>query len=239
MSIVTERAAPLARRASSTTARSVIDKAQHRANRSTSAPPVVVPAGVWAANTRNTNCSTVSRPWRRAMAVVLSAQSAARPLWTRPDAWSSAMRSNTRASSETPASLREWDSGKWWSQPSCSSAFHAELCSRRRLFATLLQRRGENRRLRDGVGDAISIASQTSPERPLLSEAIRTAREELVRRHPDLYQVIRDVLAPHETRYGRLTLRTPHQRHEVRDEAILALTRAMAPGTPRHISRSS
>ncbi|MFI7355312.1 ADP-ribosylglycohydrolase family protein [Streptomyces avidinii] len=50
-----------------------------------------------------------------------------------------------------------------------------ELMGRRRLLGNLLQRYGENRRLRHAVHDAISIAEHTHPERPLLVAMARGA----------------------------------------------------------------
>ncbi len=87
----------------------------------------------------------------------------------------------------------------------------------------LLQRYGENGRLRHAVHDAISIAEHTHPEKPLLVAAAREAREELGRRHPDVCKLIRNLLEPHLTRYGRLRLRSAQDRQQVRGEVMLAL----------------
>ncbi|MFC9810516.1 hypothetical protein ACFVJM_00355 [Streptomyces virginiae] len=100
------------------------------------------------------------------------------------------------------------------------------LIARRRLFANLLQRYSENRHLRHAVEDAISIAEQASPDRPLLTTAARAARDDLVRHHPDLYRSIRDVLKPHETRYGRLLQHTQLRRQELRDQVLQMLSGA-------------
>ncbi|MFI6003178.1 hypothetical protein ACIA98_22655 [Streptomyces sp. NPDC051366] len=111
-----------------------------------------------------------------------------------------------------------------------------ELMGRRRLLGNLLQRYGENRRLRYAVHDAISIAEHAHPEKPLLMAAARDAREELGRRHPDLYKLIRNLLEPHLTRYGRLRLRNAQDRQQARGQVMLALLeseRAAAP--PRQV----
>ncbi|MCX4524383.1 MULTISPECIES: hypothetical protein [unclassified Streptomyces] len=107
-----------------------------------------------------------------------------------------------------------------------------ELMGRRRLLGNLLQRYGENGRLRHAVHDAISIAEHTHPEKPLLMAAAREAREELGRGHPDGCKLIRNLLEPHLTRYGRLRLGSAQDRQQVRGEVMLALLeldRAVAP----------
>ncbi|MFD7027446.1 hypothetical protein ACFWAR_05355 [Streptomyces sp. NPDC059917] len=99
-----------------------------------------------------------------------------------------------------------------------------ELMGRRRLLGNLFQRYSENRRLRYAVHDAISIAEHNHPEKALLTAAARDAREELGRRHPDLYRLVRNLLDPHLTRYGRLRLRTDQDRRQLRGRVMDALT---------------
>lgn len=56
-----------------------------------------------------------------------------------------------------------------------------------------------------------------------LTAAAREAREELGRRHPDVYKLIRNLLEPRLTQYGRLRLRSAQDRQQVRVEVMLAL----------------
>ncbi|MEV3972816.1 hypothetical protein AB0K68_32495 [Streptomyces sp. NPDC050698] len=79
-----------------------------------------------------------------------------------------------------------------------------QLSGRRRLFAALLQRRSECIRLITTLNDGMSLAERRDPSYELLKQAGSQAYDELVRRHPDLYQHIRAFLARYETRYGRL-----------------------------------
>jgi hypothetical protein len=82
----------------------------------------------------------------------------------------------------------------------------AQLHSRRRLFAALLQRRSECVRMITALNDGMSLAERRDPSYELLKKAGDQAYDELVRRYPDLYQHIRTHLARYETRYGRLQL---------------------------------
>ncbi|MCY0928050.1 hypothetical protein OTB20_17990 [Streptomyces sp. H27-H1] len=102
-----------------------------------------------------------------------------------------------------------------------------ELMGRRRLPANLFQRYGENRRLRYAVQDVISIAEHLHPEKALLTAAARDAREELARRHADLYRLVRNHLDPHLTRYGRMRLRTDQDRKQLRGRVTDALADAV------------
>jgi hypothetical protein len=52
----------------------------------------------------------------------------------------------------------------------------------------------------------MSLAERRDPSYELLKKAGSQAYDELVRRHPYLYQHIRNHLAQYETRYGRLQL---------------------------------
>ncbi|MFF2184020.1 hypothetical protein [Streptomyces sp. NPDC058155] len=87
-----------------------------------------------------------------------------------------------------------------------STAQLEQLHSRRRLFASLLQRRDESIRLITTLNDALTLSERSDPSYARLKHAADQAYDELVRRHPDLYQYIRARLAPHETRQGRLLI---------------------------------
>ncbi|MFF9051546.1 hypothetical protein ACF09Z_10410 [Streptomyces erythrochromogenes] len=104
----------------------------------------------------------------------------------------------------------------------------SRLMARRTLFAVLLQRSDENRHLRNQVADAIVIAEACSPDTPVLREATTSARAELVRRHPALYRLIRDVLEPHLTRYGRLKDCSPERRRVLRSQVMKTLDQRQA-----------
>ncbi|MFE1519605.1 hypothetical protein ACFW9I_22745 [[Kitasatospora] papulosa] len=99
-----------------------------------------------------------------------------------------------------------------------------QLTGRRRLFASLLQRRSECVRLITDLNDTMTLAERADPSYSQLKRAADQAYDELVRRHPDLYHRIRAALAPYETRYGRLERRTP--RAELRDQIFASLDKA-------------
>ncbi|MFF5158549.1 hypothetical protein ACFY3N_20415 [Streptomyces sp. NPDC000348] len=90
-----------------------------------------------------------------------------------------------------------------------SAARLGRLHDRRRLFATLLQRRSEAIRLITALNDGMSLAERRDPGYELLKKTGDQAYDELVRRHPGLYRYIRTRLARYETRYGRLQLTEP------------------------------
>ncbi|WP_159027742.1 hypothetical protein [Streptomyces pactum] len=87
-----------------------------------------------------------------------------------------------------------------------SAAQLERLHGRRRLFAALLQRRSECIRLITTLNDAMSLAERRDPSYEVLKRAGARAYDELVRRHPALYQLIRARLAPYETGPGRLEI---------------------------------
>jgi hypothetical protein len=97
-----------------------------------------------------------------------------------------------------------------------SAAQLRRLHGRRRLFAALLQRRSECIRLITTLNDAMSLAERRDPSYELLKEAGARAYDELVRRHPALYQLILARLAPYETRPGRLEI--TGSRAQLRDQ---------------------
>ncbi|MFD6593024.1 hypothetical protein ACFWFH_05970 [Streptomyces coelicoflavus] len=99
-----------------------------------------------------------------------------------------------------------------------------QLQAQRRLFAALLQRRAEAVRLITTLNDGLSIAERGDPSHALLKQAGDQAYDELVRRHPDLYQRIRAHLAGFETRYGRLQI--PGSRTRLREQIFEELDRA-------------
>lgn len=103
-----------------------------------------------------------------------------------------------------------------------STAQLEQLNGRRRLFASLLQRREESTRLITALNDAMALAERSDPNQPRLKQAANQAYDELVRRPPDLYQHIRSKLAPYETRYGRLKM-TQRPRRELRSEVFAEL----------------
>ncbi|MFG2719863.1 hypothetical protein ACGFW5_16425 [Streptomyces sp. NPDC048416] len=98
-----------------------------------------------------------------------------------------------------------------------------QLHARRRLFAALLQRRAEAVRLITALNDGLSLAERADPSPALLKRAGDQAYDELVRRHPDLYQRIRTHLARFETRYGRLQI--PGSRTRLREQIFKELDR--------------
>ncbi|MER7805127.1 hypothetical protein ABTX71_32965 [Streptomyces parvulus] len=104
-----------------------------------------------------------------------------------------------------------------------STAQIRQILGRRRLFAALLQRRTESIRLITALNDGMSLAERRDPSYALLKKAGDQAYDELVRRHPDLYQCIRTHLARYETRYGRLKLTVP--KGQLRSEVFHDLDR--------------
>lgn len=98
-----------------------------------------------------------------------------------------------------------------------------QLNARRRLFAALLQRRAEAVRLITTLNDGLSLAERTDPSHALLKRAGDQAYDELVRRHPDLYQRIRTHLSRFETPYGRLQI--PGSRTQLREQLFKELDR--------------
>ncbi len=65
------------------------------------------------------------------------------------------------------------------------------LNGRRRLFASLLQRRAETSRLITTLNDALSVAEHHDHTRPTMKEAVEHAFDELMHRHPEHYRLIR------------------------------------------------
>ncbi|MEU7336684.1 hypothetical protein [Streptomyces sp. NPDC007074] len=98
-----------------------------------------------------------------------------------------------------------------------------QLHARRRLFAALLQRRAQAVRLITALNDGLSLAERADPSHALLKRAGDQAYDELVRRHPDLYQRIRSHLARFETGYGRLQI--PGSRTQLREQIFKELDR--------------
>lgn len=97
-------------------------------------------------------------------------------------------------------------------QPCTRRQWH-ELGARRALFAALVQRTGEAHRTRQAVQDAVTLAEHADPQSAALRRIGQQANAEIVRRHRDLYLLIRTHLEPHQTRYGRLLpLDTPTRR---------------------------
>ncbi|MFC7986365.1 hypothetical protein [Streptomyces sp. NPDC057336] len=98
-----------------------------------------------------------------------------------------------------------------------------QLHDRRRLFAALLQRRAEAIRLITALNDGMCLAERRDPSYELMKKAGDQAYDEVVRRHPGLYQCIRAHLARYETRYGRL--RFTGSRAELRSHVFEELDR--------------
>lgn len=80
------------------------------------------------------------------------------------------------------------------------------LAGRRRLLGSLIQRTAENGRLTTACHDSIALAEQRDPDLPVIQSVVEAAYDVMVRTHRDEYNLIRDCLAPYETRYGRLML---------------------------------
>lgn len=95
---------------------------------------------------------------------------------------------------------------------------------RRRLLAALLQRREECTMLITDLNDTLTVAERRDPSYAQLKQAADQAYDELVRRHPVLYQHFRAALAPFETRYGRLVLHG--SRSDLRSRIFADLDRA-------------
>ncbi|MFG3227615.1 hypothetical protein ACGF07_22925 [Kitasatospora sp. NPDC048194] len=95
-----------------------------------------------------------------------------------------------------------------------------DIAARRRLFASLVQRTNENSRLKQTLFDSTTIAERCDPEHEALMQFVQPTYEELVRRHPDLFRLIREMTAPHETRYGRFIGCDPWERRSLRKEII-------------------
>ncbi|WP_461025853.1 zinc finger domain-containing protein [Streptomyces sparsus] len=108
-----------------------------------------------------------------------------------------------------------------------------QLSSRRRLFAVLLQRKDECIRLITALNDALSLAEHRDPSHAKLKQAADQAYDELVRRHPNLYQHIQAFIAPHTTRYGRLRIQgsRSHLQRQLFDELDRMHSRQLM-GTP-------
>ncbi|MEU9064583.1 hypothetical protein AB0D13_38545 [Streptomyces sp. NPDC048430] len=98
-----------------------------------------------------------------------------------------------------------------------------QLHGRRRLFAALLQRREECTTLITALNDTLSLAERRDPSYAQLKQAADRAYDELVRRHPGLYQHFRTALAPFETPQGRLVL--PGSRSDLRCRIFADLDR--------------
>ncbi|MEU1891197.1 zinc finger domain-containing protein [Streptomyces pristinaespiralis] len=109
------------------------------------------------------------------------------------------------------------------------------LHGRRRLFASLLQRREESTRLITELNDTLMLAERRDPSYLQLKVAADHAYDELVRRYPDLYRHIRASLAPHETRYGRLVVHG--SRSEIRLRIFAELDRLHSGQPPQSARR--
>ncbi|WP_406467812.1 hypothetical protein [Streptomyces sp. NBC_01594] len=111
-----------------------------------------------------------------------------------------------------------------------SAAQLGQLNGRRRLFASLLQRRDECIRLITALNDGLSLAEHRDPSHAKLKQAADQAYDQLARRHPDLYQRIRALIAPYETRYGRLRIRGSRAllQHQVFEELDRMHSRQLA-----------
>ncbi|MFJ7629795.1 hypothetical protein ACIQZN_25190 [Streptomyces sp. NPDC097595] len=98
-----------------------------------------------------------------------------------------------------------------------------QLRSRRWLFSPLLQRRAQAVHLTTALYDGLSLAERADPSHALLKRAGDQAYDELVHRHPDLYQRMRAHLARFETSYGPLQI--PGSRTQVREQIFKELDR--------------
>ncbi|WP_161500875.1 hypothetical protein [Embleya scabrispora] len=97
--------------------------------------------------------------------------------------------------------------------------------NRRRMLAVLIQRAEENRRLRLTLTDAVTIAEYSDPVGPQRAVLVEQAHDQLVRRHPDHYRLIRELLAPHELHPGVLDARDSEAHGRLRTETFAALDR--------------
>lgn len=98
--------------------------------------------------------------------------------------------------------------------------------ARRDLFAALVQRTGEAHRMRQSVQDAVTLAEHAAPETVALRRIGDQANTELVRRHRDLYLLIRSRFEPYQTRYGRLLPLDASTRRELKRQVRAALDAA-------------
>ncbi|MET8699829.1 hypothetical protein ABZW10_13300 [Kitasatospora sp. NPDC004723] len=92
--------------------------------------------------------------------------------------------------------------------------------ARRRLFASLVQRTQENGRLKQTLFNSMTIAERCDPEHEALMQFVQPTYDELARRHSRVFRLIREMTAPHETRYGRFISCDPKERRRLRKEII-------------------
>ncbi|MFD5610567.1 hypothetical protein [Kitasatospora sp. NPDC127060] len=100
-----------------------------------------------------------------------------------------------------------------------------ELAGRRQTLARLIERTHECERLRLAVSDIVMTLDRTAPGREAMGAAIRSADEELRRRHAELYAIARAHLYAYQDPSGRLADTWPDHHAAVRGTVLLAMER--------------